>query len=117
MFKVVLISALLFFVECSTDQREFVEGFLTGFQQSKVEIGTDCLNTLYIQKIETNIQSIIEAFYNRNYFKAGLALKSIFSEAEHELESCHYKEIKDIITTIGSVGHSALIFRMYTNAI
>jgi len=109
-----IIFAFLFITQ-ATDEREFLEGFLSGFQETEVEIGEDCLNPTYVQKVSLNVKAIVEALYHKSYLKAGIIIKTFLAEAEHELDSCHYHEVVGIFSTISEEGPRTLLFRLYTN--
>ena len=95
--------------------REFLRGFLSGFQDTEVVLGEECLDAVWAKQVESNFNILMISLKNKEYLSVFSAGSDLFKEFVAESNECHLPDLLRIIESIKSISKSDKLFRLVAN--
>ena len=105
----------LFSIISASGPKDFLTGFLSGFQGTDVNLGESCLEMSWVNSIEGEIDSILSGLQNKQYLTVISQSKLLFNDFAKEIDDCHVPDLKNIINSLNQLSLNTKIYRVLAN--
>ncbi|OMJ92878.1 hypothetical protein SteCoe_4207 [Stentor coeruleus] len=102
----------LFYIATATNPHEFLKGFLSGFQDTEVILGEDCLSYSWMVETQTTVAEMKNFLESNDYISALGSIENLLLLFRDESNSCHLPDLANIITSIIDTPLSTKLYRM-----
>jgi hypothetical protein len=104
---------LLSFVEiiAASDPKDFLQGFLSGFQGTEVQLGENCLELAWVNKVQGDAVKIINSIQKQDYFSVIGQAQTFMVDVLNESDDCHVPDLYKIYQSIQQLSLKDKIFR------
>jgi len=100
--KVLGVLSLIFVAQASFT-KEFLEGVLTGFQGTEVQLGDDCLDPKWMNNYMDVVASALEGLRTNDFIKLYMNTQELIDLSFTEYLECHTPELQSMLAALYSI--------------
>lgn len=106
---------LLVSIVWASPSKELLRGFLSGFQNTEVQLGEDCLSSDWMLRVETDLDKLVVALKTSNYLALFTQIEDLGLALASEVNDCHVPDFLHIVKSLQQVSLSTKAFRFIVN--